>query len=213
MLAPHGLEMLHKRRPHAARQHRDSIDARFSIADAHLAALEVDVLDAQRQSLEQSQPRPVQQLADEPHRTMQRTQDRGHLSLRQHDRQPDRTVRPYERRTPFRRSVEHIPVQEEHRAQRLVLRRRADSPLAREHRHKGQHLTLVEPIGMLETAEHDVPPHPADILFLGATAVMARADRARRRSSSLCDVPYGTDGMLYIVLCEVDTIAMVERIW
>jgi hypothetical protein len=170
--------MRHERRPHACRQHRDSIDPRFSIADAHLTTIEVDVFDAQGQSLEQSQPRPVQQLADEQHRTMQRAQDRGHLTFRQHDRQPNRTVRPYERRTPFRRSVEHIPVQEKHRAQRLVLRRRADSPLAREHRHKGQHLTLTEPIGVLETAEPDVPPHPADVRFFGATAVVARADRS-----------------------------------
>ena len=88
------LEMRHERRPHACRQHRDSIDPRFSIADADLATIEVDVLDAQGQGLEQSQPRPVQQLADEPHRTMQWTQDRRHLTLRQHDRQPDWTVRP-----------------------------------------------------------------------------------------------------------------------
>jgi hypothetical protein len=122
VLTSDAFQMPHERGPDAGRQHGGAVDPCLSIANAHLAAIEVDVLDAQRQSLEQSQPRPVQQLADEPHGTVQRAQDCGDLALRQHYGQPDGTVRPYERRTPFWRPLEHTAVQEEHRAQRLVQR-------------------------------------------------------------------------------------------
>jgi hypothetical protein len=44
MLTSDAFEVLQERRPHVRRQHRDPIDPTFSIPDAQLAAIEVDVL-------------------------------------------------------------------------------------------------------------------------------------------------------------------------
>ena len=152
------------------------IDSSFPVPHVHFATVEVDVLHPQRQALEQPQPGTMEQIADQTHRAAQLRENRGCLGLRQHDWQANGPMRSDERCTPIRWTPEHVPVEKQQRAQCLVLRGRADAPVARQHRQKRQHLRLVESAWMPKPRKHDVPSRPSNIRLLGAAAVVARAD-------------------------------------
>ncbi len=113
----------------SVRQHRHAVLLPFAVAHEDLAPLEIDVLHPQLKTLEQPQPGAVQQRHDQPHRAVKLLQHRAHLSRREHHRQPRRALRAARRRRSPRASTRGPLVQEQQRAQRLVLRRRAHALL------------------------------------------------------------------------------------
>ena len=74
--------------------------------------------------------------------------DPGHFGASENDRKTGRPPAPYQTVEPFELDLQHLTVEEEDRAQSLILGRRADVPLDREMRQKGSGLGLGQLPGM-----------------------------------------------------------------
>jgi hypothetical protein len=138
--------------------------------------LEVQVLDTQLQALEETQSAAIQQRYHQVRHTAHPRQHPADLVARQHHRQPPGPPRPLAQRNLRQRPPKHLLVQEQQRAQRLVLRRGRDVPAIRQMLEKPRHLGLPHLHRVPLPVEQDVPPDPPDIRLLGATAVVARTD-------------------------------------
>jgi hypothetical protein len=73
--------------------------------------------------------------------------------------------------------VKDIAIEEQERAERLVLRRRADATLRREPRQKRGDLGGAHVRRMPLAMEENVPPNPIGVGVLGSPAVMFCANR------------------------------------
>ena len=70
------------------RQYRNAILAALRVANDDLAPLQYKILDAKPKRLHQAQATAVEQIGDEPRRSVELSQHRAHFSNRQHNRQP-----------------------------------------------------------------------------------------------------------------------------
>jgi hypothetical protein len=127
MLALHRQEMRHEPLLHGSGQHRHPILLSFATPDHDLVAIEVEVLDAEPDTLLKPEARAVQQRHDEPHHAVNMGDEPADFFSTEHDRQL--VGHPCSRHMLDRPDIEaeHLTVQKHQRAQRLILRRRADS--------------------------------------------------------------------------------------
>src|SRR5690606_37234767 len=77
---------------------------------------------------------------------------------------------------PRKLDAEHLLVEEQERALRLVLRRRGHAPLDRQRRQEGLDLACTESGRMAFAVEHDEAPDPVAVRLLGAKAVVLEPD-------------------------------------
>src|SRR5713101_5762975 len=102
-------------------EYRQAILPPLAVTDHELVHREIDVLDSQPTALQQAQARTVQQNRHEPRDAVEALKDGANLSAGEHDRQvlgplgSDHVLEPRELDT------EHLAVEEQERAQRLIL--------------------------------------------------------------------------------------------
>jgi hypothetical protein len=158
-----------------------------------LVPVEVQVVDAEAQALHHPHAAAVQHQADEVIRAGQLGQQAGDLVPAQDHRQPLRPSRPDHPRDAARVDLQHLLVQEQQGAERLVLGRGADVPLHRQVRQESVDLRRPHLLRVALAVEEDEPPDPADVGLLRPPTVMAhprrlphpveQARRARRRGA------------------------------
>lgn len=85
--------------------------------------VQVEVLDAKLQTLLQPQPGPVEKGHDDPHRPLDMLEDRGGFLRAEHDRDPMRQLGPGHLVDGANLDAQHVTIEEQQRAQRLILRR------------------------------------------------------------------------------------------
>jgi hypothetical protein len=117
-----------------AGQHRPAVLGALPAANDDLPPLEVHVLDPEPQALEKPEPAAVEKHRDESRSAVELVKDASHFLTREHDRNPLRYFGAPDALDPSGLLPQHFLVQEEQRAQRLILRRRADAILDRERR-------------------------------------------------------------------------------
>ena len=137
-----------------------------------LARGEVHVLHAQREALEETEPRSVEEARHEPRLALEALEERAHLRPREHDGQVPRPLRAHETLELPDRQPEHVPVEEHERVQRLVLRRRRHPALAGQVTQERRDLRRPEADRMALPVEEDEAPHPVDVGVLCARAVV-----------------------------------------
>jgi hypothetical protein len=89
-------------------------------------------------------------------------------------------------------SAQHLAIEKQHTAERLVLRGRRHVLFHRQPREKRRDLRRAKLTGMSQTMKHDEPPDPVNVSVLGPPAVVPRADlRAHRLTASRAPAPFG----------------------
>lgn len=110
------------------RHHRDSVTPPLGLTDADLANCEIQILDTQLQGFEETQSRSIQQPRHEPDGPPQAIENPLNLGPRQDDRKSPRL--PGTDPLHFTHlAPEHLAIQEQERAQSLILRGGTD-PIA-----------------------------------------------------------------------------------
>ena len=123
-----------------------------------------------------SEPSPVQDDDDDPDRARQLLQDAANFIPAQHHRHPDRQARPRHRVEPAEFDAEHVLVQKQQGAERLILRGGTQAALDREPGQKRRHFRGAHLGRVRLSMEHDVAANPVDIRLLGPAAVVPRSD-------------------------------------
>jgi hypothetical protein len=101
-------------------QHRHPIVA-LGATDDNLIGGEVDVLDAEATALKQAQSGAIEERGHQARHAFQLPQDCQHFVTRQNHRQPLRAFRAHDAIEPGDLQLEHVPIEEQQCAQRLVL--------------------------------------------------------------------------------------------
>jgi hypothetical protein len=105
----------------ATRQHGEAVLPPLAVPDLDLVPVEVDVLHPQPDALLEPQARPVHQARHQPAVALEMSQHQPHLVPGHHHRQPDRLASPCDLPQVPEVDSQHPPVQEQDRAQGLVL--------------------------------------------------------------------------------------------
>lgn len=101
------------------------MNAALAVPDGQLAPVEVDILDPKLGTFEQPQSGAVHQRRHQRHWTPQPREQRRHFFTRQNNTEPDRALSPHDVAHPCHPPAEDHFEQEQDRAERLVLRGRA----------------------------------------------------------------------------------------
>jgi len=104
---------------------------------------------------------------------MELADEGSHLIAGQDDRQSHGSLRSYDVVEPRHVLPQHLAIEKEKRAQRLVLGGRSDVAVHRQRAQVAGELGRAQLGWMAPAVEHDVAPHPPDVGLLRASAVMA----------------------------------------
>jgi hypothetical protein len=162
-------------------QHHHAVLRALAFAHDDGALLELEVLDAQAQRLEQPHARAVEQLPDQspagPWRGCAcRAASSGHLVGRQHHRQPAVLARAADLAHPGQLKAQHLLVQEQQGRQGLLVGGRRHLPLGRQPGQEGFDLGPRQLGRMAQAVVADEGAHPVHIGLFGAQAVVTVAD-------------------------------------
>jgi hypothetical protein len=174
MLSPDVFEMCRQARLDAAGKHRPTILLPFATPDHDLMAVEIEIFDAQLERLLKPEPSPVEQRHDEPRDSCQLVYDGAHLVNAEDDRDAYRAV--CVRHVIDRSGIKtkHVPIQEQERAERLVLCRRADLLNHREVREIPTDLVAAHLRRMSLAVENNKPSNPRGVGFFCPAAVVTK---------------------------------------
>jgi hypothetical protein len=178
VLRAHGLKVAHQLRLRDRRQHRDSILVALPTADHDLVAGEVHVLDPQATALEHPEARPVEQAGHEPRHAVQLLKQGADLGAGQDDGQPCGALGAYDAIEPREVHLQHVAVQEQQRAQGLVLGRGRDVAIDSQRGQEPRDLRGAHLGGVALVVEEDIALDPPDIGVFGSVAVVAGLDGA-----------------------------------
>ena len=157
-------------------KHRDAVLRARAVADDDRAPFEIDVLHPQPQAFHDSQSRTVKQPADQAMDAFQSVEERRHFGRREYDRQPHGRPRPRDAFEHWRLQREHVAIQEQQRALRLILRRRRDVARGGEVREEAHEVITAQFRRVAVAVETDKAFDPVDVRLLDAQAVMLEAD-------------------------------------
>jgi hypothetical protein len=155
---------------------RDAILAPLSVPDDQLLSAEVDVLDPQAQSFEKAQTGPVQQAGVQLLDAGHLVQDRRDLAAGQDDGDAVGTLGVNNVRQPIDLPAQDLLVQEQQPGQGLILCRRGDAAIHRQHGQEGADLGLTQVVGMAFAVEENEPPDPGDVGLFRSWAHVPRPD-------------------------------------
>src|SRR5262245_12778685 len=158
-------------------QHPAPIPIALAGADDDLVAIEIDVLHPEPKALEEAEPAPVEQGDSEPLHPVQVLENRRHLVAGEHDGEMRRSSGPDEIVEPQQLGPEHVPIEEEQRTERLILRGRGYASFHRQTREERSHLRRGHLGGVTLVMEEDESADPEHIRLLGPRAQMPHADR------------------------------------
>jgi len=102
------------------RQRHDTILGTFGVAHDDLTVAEIDVLDSEAHDFHQAHARPVEETGHEPSCARELVEQGADLLACQYDRQPPWSLRAHERAKLYR-TAQNFTIEEDQRAQRLVL--------------------------------------------------------------------------------------------
>ena len=148
---------------HNRGQHHPAILAAFALADDNLATVEINVLDAQAQSLHKPQAGPVNQTAKYRHRSFQRGQEPGHLGFGQDHRHPLPRLGPLHVVQPRQVGLQHLAVEEQDRREGLLVCRGRDPALRREPGKESRYFRRAHVTWMAHAIKADETTNPLDI--------------------------------------------------
>ena len=177
MLRPDPLEVGSQGAAHHGRQHRPAVSPALPPTHHDLAAVEVDVLHAQLQALEQAEAGAVEERRHQPSRAGEPRQHGRHLLAAEHDGDVRRAPRANQTVEPRQLHAEHVPVEEQQRTERLVLGRRAHPAILGQVREEAGHLLGSERRRVTLVVKQNVPPDPEDVGLLGAAAHVPQSHR------------------------------------
>ena len=100
-----------------------------------------------------------------------------HLLAGEHDGKTRRSFGTHEIVEPRQLRSEYVPIEEEERAERLILRGRGHVPIHSQTREECRHLRRGHVCGVTLAMEQDEPADPEDIRLLDPWPQMPRADR------------------------------------
>lgn len=155
-----------------ARQHRHTVVESLAVANEDLGPLEIDVLYAQPYGFHDPQARAVEKPPDEGVHAAQPIEHPQDFFAREDHRQALRRPGALDVFEPRQLDVEHLLVEEEQRALRLVLRRSGNVPRDRK---MGQERFDFGRTGRRRVAlvvEPDEASNPVDVRLLSAEAVV-----------------------------------------
>ena len=141
-------------------------------ADDDGVPVEIDILDAQPQALHQAHPRAVQKAREQRVFIGQVGEDGGDLVLREDGGNALLVGGPLDAVQPGQRGVQHLSIEEQQRAQRLVVRGRRDAPLGGQHREEGLDMLGAHVARMLHAVPTDEEPDPVNVQLLGTEAIV-----------------------------------------
>ena len=130
--------------------------------------VEVEVFDAKFQTLLQPQPGAIEQRHDEPHRALEMREDLIHLFAAEDNRNAMRQPGPGHLFDPAYLYAEYMPIEEQHGAQCLILRRGADASRGRQPRQEGRDLRRCHRRRMLLVLKEDESSNPVCVGGLGS---------------------------------------------
>jgi hypothetical protein len=151
-------------------------DAVFgSLAPAHddLARGEVDVFDSQRCALEEPETGSIQEERHDTRRATQVVDDTSHFVAGEDDGDALGSLRAGKVFEPGRLSFEHAAVEEDDRAEGLLVSRCADLAIANEAIEEGEQVSRTEVVGSTAVKVGE-SADPAEVRLAGAAAVVAR---------------------------------------
>jgi hypothetical protein len=172
----HAVELRGEWVARAGPQERGSVARALAATHRDLAAVEVDVLRAQREGFEEAQARAVEELADETEGWLQVVEQRDDLAAREHRREVHGAVRAFEAGERRDFELEHLAVEEHQRAEGLVLRRGRGATADREVVEEGRDLWGAELAGVTALVEADELARPVDVRLLRARGVVEAAE-------------------------------------
>ena len=159
-------EMLLQAVSKRVREHHPPVLLSLAATNRDLPTLEIDVLDAQLQALLESQTSTIKQRHDKATDPGQLLENGPNFGGAQDDRYPLWCPGSRHRLENAQFNAQYVPVQEQNRAQRLVLCRRRHPPLHCQPRQKSPDLDCAKLGWMPLAVEHDEPPDPMDVDFL-----------------------------------------------
>ena len=181
-LDPNPLEMSPKGRDKRLRQHRHAVLPALSVPDGDRPALEVDVLDPEPSALQQAETGSVEQGCHDPGRPAEFTEDPCRFLSREDDRHPGRSLRTDNLVQPRQVLAQHFPVQEQQRAEGLVLCRGADARVGGEVGQVLPDLVRAHLGGMLHSVVDQKPLDPEDVGLFRSAAVVPLPNGAANAS-------------------------------
>ena len=161
-----------ERRPQRDGEHRVPVLVALPFADEDLVALEVDVLDAEPQPLQEAHAGAVQEPADQVRSPLHAGEQAPDLVPAQHDRQPRGPARAHEALEPGDAHAEHVLVEEQQPGERLVLGRGGHVAFGGEVREEGVDLDVAHVLRVTLAVEEDEAPDPAHVGLLGPVRVV-----------------------------------------
>ena len=145
---------------------------------ARQGLIEVDVLYTQLEAILNSQPRPIEQHDDKPHRARQLLEDPAHFVAAEHDGHADRLSGPWHGLDRAYFNPEDVPVEEQQRAECLILCRRTDTLLDGQPRQERRDLWRPHVRRVRLLMKDDVSTDPVRVSLLRPATVVPRTDRS-----------------------------------
>lgn len=162
---------------HLRRKHGDAILPPLAVSDEDLAAGEIHILDPESAAFEYPEPGPIEERGHEPRRPLEMREDSLDLVPGEDDRHADRPPGADDPVHPGEIAAQDFAIEEEDRAQRLVLGRCAHAAPYCKIGEEGGDLGLPHLHRVPLPVEEDEPEDPADVCLFRAEAVVAGADR------------------------------------
>ena len=165
--------LLLKRQDQILRQDRNPVLGTFAVPNQDLPPLELDVFDAQPQSLSQSHASAVQHGCHESDRAAHLVKQQAHLGGSQYHRQPAWAPGGNDVVQPRQLNLQDHFVQKQDGRLRLPLGRRGNMPVHCQVSQEGCHFCRTEFAGMALAVKDDEAPDPVRVGFLGADRVVS----------------------------------------
>jgi hypothetical protein len=147
-------------------QHHHPVLVALGLAHHDHLPLEVDVLDAQPQALHQPHARAVQQARHQGHRAFELAQHLRHFAGTQDSGDAPRRRRPLQLLHPRQLNPEHLAVEEQQRAERLLVGGRGDATLGGQHGEERLDLGRPQIARVPQPAPADEEPYPVHVSLL-----------------------------------------------
>jgi hypothetical protein len=154
------------------REERRPVAVALAPADHELAPVEVDVLHAEREGLHEAQAAAVEQLGDQAEGRVEALGEGDDLAATQHGGEVRRALRALEAVEVRHGEVEDPTVEEEQRAERLILRGGGGVTLHREMIEESGDLGGAELARVAAGVEGDEGADPVEVRLLGARRVV-----------------------------------------
>ncbi len=172
---PHTRQMRGQRLDQGCRQHRYAIARPFAVAHRDFATLEIDILDAQEQSLKQAHARAVEQTGDQPARAFELREQRANLILGEHYRNVLGPLCAHQTIQPGQSDLQDLAVKKQQCGQGLVLRRSGHARVGRKVRQESLNLATTHFAQMLLAMEQNEPTYPLQVAVFRPHAVVLYA--------------------------------------